>query len=259
MTAFGGDGPLITIVGSILAFLSIACIVLRGLVAREINGKWRWDFIWVAASGVLGIVCTVAIIIATLHGLGNDLAGLSFNDIFEVVHWSYLSIFFGLPANTFAKWSLIALMLQIQGPAAHKRKIALWALGTLFGVVNLIQLILSATQCTPADHLWHRLSPGSCPRQDLAQNFSFLQGCEWYSCSQLGRHQLIDTAVSALTDLVLAIWPISIVYKLQTTLRVKIMFCALMGLGMLPMIASVLRVSKVKAINSSKNVTRGSR
>ncbi|KAF2153677.1 hypothetical protein K461DRAFT_292394 [Myriangium duriaei CBS 260.36] len=239
MARFGGDGPMILIVGTVLTVLALICIVLRAFVASRVNNQWRWDFIWVAASGLFGIVSTIAIDVATLYGLGNDVHNLTFPDIFEIVHWSYISIFLALIATTFAKWSLIALMLQVQGPNAHKRRIALWLIGGLGAVVNLIQLILSATQCEPNDRLWYRLKAGTCPRQTLSENFSIFQG-----------------AGSALTDIILALWPISIVYKLQTTMRVKVMFCCLMGLGILPMIASVLRTSFVPGINSSPNVTR---
>ncbi|GAM90006.1 hypothetical protein ANO11243_080460 [Dothideomycetidae sp. 11243] len=239
MGRYGGDGPMILAVGSVLTVLAVFCVVLRALVASRVNSRWRWDFIWVVASTVFGLGSTALIDAAVFCGLGNDILGLTFPDVFEIVHYSYISIFLALFATTFAKWSLIALMLQIQGPTAHKRTIALWVLGGVGGAVNLIQLILSATQCTPTERLWYRALPGSCPRQELAQNFSIFQG-----------------STSAFGDIVLALWPISIVHKLQTSLRVKVMFCGLMGLGVLPMIASVLRVSKVPYINSSPNVTR---
>lgn len=240
MSNVGGNGPLILTVGSVLAALGIICIGLRAVVASHINGKWRWDFIWVTACGVSGLAATAAIFAAVTFGLGNDVKDVkSVDDLFQIIHWSYIAIFLALGATTFAKWSMIALMLQVQGPMAHKKNIVLWVIGGFNLVVNVLQVIFSATQCVPAEKLWYQYLPGSCPRQNLAQQFSVFQG-----------------SMSAFTDVVLALWPISIVYKLQTTMRVKVMFCGLMGLGLIPAVASILRTSKVEVINSSPDVTR---
>ncbi|KAF2150344.1 hypothetical protein K461DRAFT_295633 [Myriangium duriaei CBS 260.36] len=238
MTAFGGDAPTILAVGVVLTTVALFCIILRGLVASHINGSWRWDFIWVAICGVFGLIAAIAVVISTLHGLGNHMSRLTYPDIVDVIHYTYIALFFGLVATTFAKWSMIALMLQIQGPTARKRKWALYILGGVCAVVNLLQIVFSATQCDPNSKLWNRLLAGNCDRGNLALSWSYFQG-----------------ATGALADLILALWPITIVYNLQTTLRVKIMFCILMGVGLLPMIASVLRLTKVPNANTVGDVT----
>lgn len=66
------------------------------------------------------------------------------------------------------------------------------------------------------------------------------------------------TAVGAFADFVLALWPVSIAWNLQTTRRVKVMFCALMGVGMLPAIVSGYRVTHIPAPSTSKDITRKS-
>lgn len=226
-------------VGLALTILAIVAIFLRALVASRINDRWRWDFIWIACCAVFGIPGAVAVTISTLHGLGNNQALLSYDDIVATIRWAYIAIFFGLVATTFAKLSMIALMLQVQGPTAKKRNYILYALGGACALVNLLQIVLSATQCSPPARLWDRRLPGTCPRGGLAENWSIFQG-----------------ALGAFTDFVLALWPIGIVRNLQTTLRVKVMFCFLMGLGLLPTIASAMRLSKLPGIsNGTDDIT----
>lgn len=54
------------------------------------------------------------------------------------------------------------------------------------------------------------------------------------------------SALNAFVDLVLAIWPISVVWNLQTTLRIKISFCVLMStVGIIPCIAAIIKTLKL--------------
>ncbi|PNS14925.1 hypothetical protein CAC42_2154 [Sphaceloma murrayae] len=176
---------------------------------------------------------------SVLTGLGNDASKLTYTEVFEALKYTWITVFIGLVATTFAKFSVVALLLQVQGPNAKKRRMALWAIAGSFAVINVVQLALSTFQCNPPERLWYRYLPGSCPRGRIAGNWNYLQG-----------------SVGAFTDLLLALWPISIAWTLQTTLRVKVGFCALMAVGVFPAIASGLRTAKVPAISSSKNPTK---
>lgn len=238
----GGKGPLVLGVTWGLTALAFIAVALRGYAASHINGKWRWDFIWAAACIVFGVAGASFITVAVTQGLGNYLdvlLHLGIDHIWATIHWLWISIFLGLVATTFAKYSMIALMLQVQGPAATKRRIALWVLGALFTIVNAIQIALSYQQCRPIDKLWNRLLPGECKGGAIASDWSILQG-----------------SVGAFADFVLALWPVSIAWNLQTSMRVKVMFCALMGVGMLPAIVSGYRVTHIPAPSTSKDITR---
>ncbi|PSK33632.1 hypothetical protein B9Z65_7519 [Elsinoe australis] len=238
-SAFGGDGVILAIVGWILTVLAVIVVALRGYAASHQNGKWRWDFIWSAATLVVGVAAFSLCFKATLTGLGNDTKNLTYTQVFEAVKFTWITIYVGLIATTFAKFSVVALLLQVQGPTAKKRKIALWVIGALFATTNLIQIFLSAFQCSPAERLWYRYLQGSCPRGRAAGNWNYLQG-----------------SIGASTDLLLALWPVTIAWNLQTTLRVKIGFCLLMAMGVLPAIASGIRTSRVPSISKSTNPTR---
>ena len=175
----GGRGPLVLTVSWSLAALAIFLVTLRAFAASKINNKWRWDFIWAALSCVFGIIATVFITMAVMHGLGNHLLVLARNDIDDVwatFHWGFMAIFVGLVASTFSKNSMVALLLQVQGPNARKRRIALLSLCALYTIVNILQLVFSILTCNPRHKLWDRLAPGNCNGERLTYPWTYLQG-----------------------------------------------------------------------------------
>ncbi|KAG8629837.1 hypothetical protein KVT40_001456 [Elsinoe batatas] len=67
---------------------------------------------------------------------------------------------------------------------------------------------------------------------------------------------LLDVqAIQAAGDFILALWPISIVWNLQASRKVKIAFCLLMAIGILPAIAVTCRIVSLPSISSSTDPT----
>ncbi|TKX25771.1 hypothetical protein C1H76_1917 [Elsinoe australis] len=121
---------------------------------------------------------------------------------------------------------------------AKKRQYLLWGFGVWDAACGVVQIVLSLTQCTPIERLWNPTVAGACPRQLHAGNWSYFQG-----------------AIAVVSDPILALWPISIVWNLQTTFKVKLGFCALMAGGVLPAVASVVRTVLLPTLITSKDIT----
>ncbi|KAF2227339.1 hypothetical protein BDZ85DRAFT_2220 [Elsinoe ampelina] len=239
MTAFGGNAIQLAIIGWALTILAIIVVALRGYAASRQNNKWRWDFIWSVATLIFGCAAWSLCFNATLTGLGNDTRKLTYTQTFEALRFAWYTIFVGLVATTFAKFSVVALLVSVQGPSAKKRRFFLLGIAAVFALINLLQIVFSATQCSPASRLWYGYLEGACPRGRLAGNWNYLQG-----------------SVGAFTDFLLAMWPISIAWNLQTSMRVKVGFCLLMAVGTLPAIASGIRTVKVPSLSKSSNPTK---
>lgn len=58
-----------------------------------------------------------------------------------------------------------------------------------------------------------------------------------------------------MTDIFLALYPISIASNLQTSMRVKVGFCLLMMVGIVPGIASFIRFGLLHTIYNAKDFT----
>ncbi|KAF2219733.1 hypothetical protein BDZ85DRAFT_242936 [Elsinoe ampelina] len=158
--------------------------------------------------------------------------------VFKAAHYNYIALFVGQSALNFVKFSVIALLLSVQGPDAKKRKYFLWVLGGLSFLGSIIQIILTFTSCHPMERLWKPIIPGSCPGRDLSYNWNRFQGVQ-----------------HGVTDIILAVWPISIVWNLKTSVNVKVGFCVLMAVGIIPGIASFVRVTQLENLRSTTDAT----
>ncbi|KAF4547818.1 Hypothetical protein D9617_35g089690 [Elsinoe fawcettii] len=235
---YGGAGPTLMTLVIICMSLATFLVVLRGYSASKSAGKWRWDFIWVAIALGWSIASGITMIIALLNGLGNHVKDLTFPQIFQALRWIWISLYISLPAGVCAKFSIIALLLNIQGQTAKKRSWALWVLGGLIGFSAIVQFFLSFFQCEPIEKLWFPYLDGSCPRLKLAGDWSYFQG-----------------AVAVTADVCLALWPVTIVWNLQTSVRVKLGVCSLMAVGLIPSIGVILRMKMLPYIAHSDDLT----
>lgn len=151
--------------------------------------------------------------------------------------WTSASV--GLVGIWSAKVAIIALLLAVKGPNQKKRGYFLhflWFSNILF-IIVLISLIYN--QCDPHDAIWDisKIEYANCRLKPVAIKFGYAQG-----------------AWSGLTDIALALYPISVVWKLQTSLKMKIGFCVLMGGGLM-YVAPTLRLCRTPLILHSAAIS----
>ncbi|GAM90079.1 hypothetical protein ANO11243_081190 [Dothideomycetidae sp. 11243] len=234
----GGEGPKLLAIGWATFFVAALCTVLRYFVASQINGRWRWDFIWATLATLVTTGAIITYTLAVLNGVGNYMVNVTYTNVFNSIYYTYCTIYIGLVAITLAKYSVIALLLQIEGPLAKKRRIALYCIGAFFTVVNFIMIPIAITQCVPNNRLWYRYLPGSCPREELSMHIAVFQG---YTTS--------------VTDLILAVWPIWLVSNLSQPLAVKVKVCLLMAINVLPGAISIVRTTTIPNTSAVVDVT----
>ncbi|PNS17610.1 hypothetical protein CAC42_3005 [Sphaceloma murrayae] len=236
--AYGGLGPLLLGVSWAECLLAMILVVLRAYGARYRAGKLRWDFVFVAIGTFLGCVTQVLFVLACLNGMGRHVKDISYPQLFATLMYSWIGVVIGLVATTIAKLGIIALLLQVATPTQKKRKFFLWAVGVFICVVGIAQMIITLTQCSPHDKLWYRTKPGHCDRTHFAAQFGYFQGA---------------TAIAA--DFILAIYPVTIVWNLQASFRIKLGFCALMAGGILPAAAAIIRTYYIKRLENPNDFT----
>jgi len=156
--------------------------------------------------------------VSAAHGLGMHLWELDLDLISTVLKYYWASASVGLFGILAAKVAIIALLLGVKGPNQKKRGYFLhflWISNLLFIIVLVVMIY---NQCNPYDAIWNitKLEHADCSRKHVAINIGYAQG-----------------AWSASTDIALALYPISVVWTLQTSLRMKIGFCVLMGGGIM--------------------------
>ena len=188
---------------------------------------------------VFSLACQVTIIFQCLHGVGQHLLDVHpLASIWGALFYTWLAIGLGLCSLTFSKASIVALILHVTPSTQPKRRIILISIISLYGIVNFIQIVLIWVQCMPLDRVWDRLVSGSCALEQTSNKFSYFQG-----------------TLSSGTDLLLAIWPITMVWNLKMSRRGKWAFCGLMAGGILPAAAGIVRMAYSQRLVTGIDVT----
>jgi len=157
-------------------FLGLCLLALRAHSARTINGRLRWDFIWITLAMFIHLVNSFLIDYAVYVGVGKSVTNTSLAQLPIIIHWTYTVAYMSLPASVMAKLSIIALLLQLQGPQAKKTRVALMILPVLLALTSIVTIFLSLFQCKPVSKSWNIFEDGECPYEAQAVKFLIFQG-----------------------------------------------------------------------------------
>jgi hypothetical protein len=128
-------------------------------------------------------------------------------------------------AFSFPNISISILIVDLLDPNEYRR----WSLYlmSIFQVIfAMISVFIVFFQCKPTSMLWNPTAGGTCWSPDVFDDFSY-----WVS------------AYTALTDIVLAVVPIRVFWKLQMPLSTKISVCIMMGLTFLSAIVTIVKAT----------------
>ncbi|KAF2149738.1 hypothetical protein K461DRAFT_296165 [Myriangium duriaei CBS 260.36] len=235
----GGVGPSIIISEWIQLGIAAAVVGLRAYTAGISSNRWRWDFVWMALALVLAIANGVFNTIAAMHGLGNHVNHLNVPQIEDLLFWAFLGIYFGTLSIACSKFSIIALLLQVQYRSQNQaRRYVLWFIAGMFSITSVLQIFLTIFQCQPNYRVWTELN--------------------YMSCSLVRYTRAMDythAVIGGLTDIFLAVFPITFVWELQTSRKIKVGFCILMGVGVVPGAIALHRIQTLAAIYRGSDVT----
>ncbi|KAL2064686.1 hypothetical protein VTL71DRAFT_3824 [Oculimacula yallundae] len=147
---------------------------------------------------------------------------------FQKIQYS-LSIIYG-PCVWCIKVALLLILVRVFTP--FKRIIwAVWAFIFAMLVYNIIATMLKMFICTPFSAVWDTTVPGKC--LDSYTLFS------------------VDTSLSILTDLIILILPIPLVWSLQVSTRKKVRTIALLGAGGVATSCGIVRLILIVRLNDS--------
>ncbi|GAM89762.1 hypothetical protein ANO11243_078010 [Dothideomycetidae sp. 11243] len=226
---------------SVLFGLCLFTFGLRMYAARTrktTSVGWRWDLIWAGVTIFTGLIAYVFQILTTYHGLGHHITEIPLAETLNAAYWAVISIEMYIVAGAFAKLSIVALLISIQGLDATRRTLFLKALGVFQALLNLVLVLLILFQCKPIGKLWNPFREGVCRTTTASHNLSFFQG-----------------GVSALCDFTLGFWPLTMISQLHISKKSKISFCVLLGIGAFPGLASIVRTIVTYHVTSSFDIT----
>ncbi|KAE8352509.1 hypothetical protein BDV28DRAFT_148968 [Aspergillus coremiiformis] len=218
-----------------------AVIVILRVFAKVKIGQFRVDDILMMLAMLLMIVATVFLTFSVQHGFGKNLETLPMLHVQAVLRNTAIEVPIVTMSTTIARCSFILYLLAILG-SNRTYKLALWFLMLLQLSGNIVSAVLPLSICRNASILWDPTVETTCGDIQAVIDFAY------YS----------NTANSA-TDLFLAVFPIPVFWSLNLKTSVKFGLIVLLSFGLVAMIASIVKTTKLKDVPSITNLgTSGS-
>lgn len=218
--------------GGILATTFIVTIIACMAVALRMGTRmWivrsvGWDDYTILLAA-FGIIIGSGLVVVQIHyGLGRHKHYLTEWQYIEFEKYSYGEWIQTFQTLMFNKVSICLFLLRIPVEKQHIRPIQ----GTIIVLVisNIILTLLWIFQCNPIASSWNKKTPGKC-----------------FTDAQLSRIIISQALISIISDFLLALFPIVLLWKVQIAPRIKAGLCALMGLGLMYASPSSILVSNL--------------
>lgn len=190
------------------------------------------------------------------HGFGTNLVALAETgpqDLKVVLKAIAIEIPLVTISTGFARCAFGLYILAILG-RNPKYQIPLWTVMILQLAGNIVSGVLPLSICSNVRMLWDPTAQGTCGDNAAVIKFAYFSSGK-FQVSQKIRYHLTDfPAVNSASDFFLAVFPTSIFWSLNLRLGIKISLITLMSLGLLAMVASIIKTTKYGDIPSITNL-----
>ncbi|WEW60816.1 hypothetical protein PRK78_006304 [Emydomyces testavorans] len=220
-------GPQLIVLSWVAFSLALTIVLARMWTRTRIIHAFGWD----DASMVLALICasinSALITTSITYGTGRHMFYLNDNQRMHANKFNWLSHGFHVMSTNWGKVSIMLLLLRIVDKA--KRQAPYFYAGMiLLTTVSVVCVYTIYGQCTPTIALWDPTVKGKCWPPSVQRNYAYFTG-----------------------DLVLAVYPLFLVSKLQMPTRMKIGLGTILALGLIAMVAAI-----VKTVNLARLVAR---
>lgn len=198
----------------LVSFLAASTVLLRLATRIWIVRNVGWDDYTILCAA-FGIIISSGLVIVEVHyGFGRHKADLTQWQYIEFMKYSYGEWIQTFQTLMFNKISICFFLLRI--PVEKHLIRPIQAAIVALVVSNVVLTLLWILQCHPVAKAWNAQTPGSC-----------------FTNAQLQRIIISQALISIISDFVLALFPIILLWKIQIAPRIKAGLCTLMGLGLM--------------------------
>lgn len=237
----GGDvtrAPTIIGVYCALTSVSITCVAARLYTRFHLLRSPGKDDAVIVLSMVIVFISFVLECYDTKWGSGRHTYYLSKEETLLASKWNYVAAPWGIMGLAIPKLAIVLFLQRIVGKAKRLRMLFLYFITYASLVFSGIDVVILFLQCNPPHSAWNRSVPHTCWSPNVLSDISFFIG-GW----------------TALNDLVLALFPATIIYELQMSVRNKIALSVVLGLGIFSAVCAIVRTTKLAAYQSSLDYT----
>ncbi|PYH29188.1 uncharacterized protein BO87DRAFT_345117 [Aspergillus neoniger CBS 115656] len=241
--ASDNKGPMILSVLWALTGLTSVLVIARMYIRTSLLHNLGPDDWLITASLVMGVVYCAITTINVDMGYGKHAWLLSERTVERATFLNCLSFLFGIISFAIPKLAVTAMLNRILNPSMTQR-ICLWTLTGFAAVVSGICIIVLFTMCDPPEALWktHLVTEGKATCKGV-----------WI----LIDYAIFTGALSAFVDLMLAVYPSTVLMKLHMSLRKRLALCAALGLGSVASAMAIVKCTQLKGLADKTDYTYG--
>ncbi|KAE8319709.1 hypothetical protein BDV41DRAFT_570638 [Aspergillus transmontanensis] len=214
-----------------LAAVAIVVMVLRVVAKLKLHHVGIDDCAMITALLLALVASTLFSIAVLVYGFGDGLDTHNHSDQVNALKYYVILQVFGIASSCMGRVAFIFYLLPILSTTKIS-KIILRGLLAL-QVVNFVSIVLLLSQCRDIRGIWDPLFEERTECMDVSVEIYY----GYFQCSCNG-----------LTDLILSVYPSYIFWNLKLRLRVKISLVILISLGLLSMVAAIMKATYLEQI-----------
>ncbi|KAF3480616.1 uncharacterized protein GIQ15_05963 [Arthroderma uncinatum] len=204
--------------------LSLLLVAARVWTRVRVVRAFGWDDGFILLALACAVVNAAMVTTSIAHGTGRHQYYLTKEEAMQADKYNWISQGFHVASTNWAKVSIMLFLLRIIGQAKSRQAPYFYGGMIFLSVVNFVCIYTIYGQCMPVQSLWDHTIKGKCWNPRIQRDFAFFTG-----------------AVSAASDLALAIYPICLISSLQMPLRVKLALATIFALGFVAVGASIVK------------------
>ena len=119
--------------------------------------------------------------VSIASGLGNHIILLQSQQVVKAIEWSWIGQSLMIQSIGCGKYAVIAFILRIQDRTESKKRTYvtyfLYFVGFSNFVINIAEMTMIMTSCSPTAKFWNKALPGTCKEVGRTDHVGYFQGC----------------------------------------------------------------------------------
>ncbi|KAJ5082231.1 hypothetical protein N7532_011274 [Penicillium argentinense] len=219
-----------------VAVIIAALIVILRVFAKIKINRFNVDDVLMIIASISAIASTVFLTLSVQHGFGKPLGDPFTHDTSLVLKYIAIQIPIVTLSTTIARTSFIIYLVAVLG-TKKAYQISLWIVLAIQLAGNIASAVLPLSICKNVNILWDPTVKTTCGDDAAVIKFAYF-----------------SNTFNSATDLFLAVFPTVVFWNLNLKLRIKISLIVLLSLGIVAMVASIIKTTKLDTLPSITNL-----
>ncbi|KAJ5287535.1 hypothetical protein N7478_003221 [Penicillium angulare] len=237
-------GPKILAVVWTLTSFTLMMVVARVFIRLKMLKNFGIDDYLIVVAMALGLAYCGATTASVYYGFGKHMVEVEeHGNLVMAMLLNNVSFLLGILSFTIPKIAVTSMLTRIMNPGLIQ-KIILWTLVSTAAAVSCICIVILFTMCDPPRALWtpalQESGEATCKSTWMLINYAIFTG-----------------AISASVDLYLAIYPMTVLMKLQMSLRKRVALSAALGLGAIAAAMAIVKCTQLHGLADKSDYTYG--